>query len=59
MTDLALCSNPANCPRKAECYRATATPSEHWQSYAAFWMGEECGFFVPIVGNVAAISGRE
>lgn len=32
MPDITMC--PGNsCPRKQECYRFTATPNEHYQSY--------------------------
>jgi hypothetical protein len=30
--DIAMCSG-TDCPKRETCYRATAKPSPHWQSY--------------------------
>lgn len=35
MPDIAMCENE-KCPLKQDCFRYTATPSEHRQSYADF-----------------------
>lgn len=35
MPDITMCSTRI-CPLATKCYRKTATPSEHWQSYALF-----------------------
>tara|TARA_R110000737_G_C14624761_1_gene494607 strand:- start:34167 stop:34343 length:177 start_codon:yes stop_codon:yes gene_type:complete len=35
MPDISMCANQF-CPRKEDCYRFTATPSPHRQSYAVF-----------------------
>lgn len=32
MADITMCREK-DCPRSKECYRFTATPNEHWQSY--------------------------
>jgi hypothetical protein len=34
MPDITMC-NDKECPRNKKCYRFTATPTPHWQSY--FW----------------------
>ena len=46
MPDIAMCLNE-ECPRKAECYRYMARPSEYRQSYMAF-KAEGCEDFVPL-----------
>lgn len=38
MPDIAMCSN-AECPRRGECYRFRATPSER-QSYSLFHISD-------------------
>lgn len=35
MADITMCMNDG-CPDRDNCYRATATPNEHWQSMAMF-----------------------
>jgi len=35
MPDISMCNN-SNCKLKEDCYRFTATPSHHRQSYARF-----------------------
>lgn len=35
MPDISLCKNES-CPLKDNCYRYTATPNEHRQSYSVF-----------------------
>ena len=32
MPDITMCPG-TNCPQKEKCYRYTAKPCEHWQSY--------------------------
>lgn len=32
--DITMCDDKA-CPDRGDCYRATATPTPHWQSYFA------------------------
>jgi hypothetical protein len=32
MPDISMCKGE-DCPIKNKCYRFTATPSQHWQSY--------------------------
>lgn len=34
MPDITMCKE-TNCPEKQDCYRYTAIPNEHWQSYFA------------------------
>lgn len=46
MPDITMCLN-GRCPKKMECYRFTAIPYEHFQSYAAFELEHgECDFFI-------------
>lgn len=41
MPDITMCQN-ATCPQRKVCYRAQATPSQPWQSYALFeWDAEK------------------
>jgi len=40
MPDISMCSSNT-CPLKESCYRFTATPNHHWQSYASFSYDEE------------------
>jgi hypothetical protein len=46
MPDIAMCENN-NCPRRAECYRFSAKPSEYRQAYIAP-EPDGCAFFVPV-----------
>lgn len=46
MPDISMCLNKT-CPSKDQCYRFTATPDEHWQSYGGFTPdGDRCEFFM-------------
>lgn len=51
MADITMCSQSL-CPNAGHCYRATATPSLHWQSVQAFnytvsSKGVICGSYWP------------
>jgi len=46
MPDITMCANPNACPKAGECWRATATPTPHRQSYSTFYReGDECKYF--------------
>lgn len=48
MPDISMCMNET-CPIKKSCYRYTATPSEHWQSYGSFvWKDGKCDHYWPV-----------
>jgi len=50
MPDITMCDS-VECPRKNECYRYTAKPSEYRQAYSDFQCGkpgEEIDYFIPI-----------
>ena len=50
MADISMCSG-GDCPRKDQCYRFTATPSE-WQSWSDFYQsGEVCTDFSDNAGR--------
>jgi hypothetical protein len=47
MPDITMCLG-SGCPFKDKCYRHTAKPDEHWQSYFAYVPYSEdggCNFF--------------
>lgn len=47
MADISMCTD-ADCPSRAHCYRQTAVPNEHWQSYTAFCReGDRCPDYLP------------
>jgi hypothetical protein len=50
MPDISMCENK-QCPKKKTCYRYTAIPEEHWQSYSTFTFNAEegkCEYYWPI-----------
>jgi hypothetical protein len=52
MPDITMCKG-AGCPKKENCYRYTATPSPHWQSWFMNvpWEKEkpnECHMYCPV-----------
>ena len=51
MADIAMCRgedfNDKICPRRDTCYRYTATPSEHRQSYACIEDVDKCEVYWP------------
>jgi len=62
MPDITMCSGEREvgddlfvCPRKADCYRCTAKPSEHRQAYfteAPFHRESgSCQYFLPVYGK--------
>jgi hypothetical protein len=55
MPDITMCMG-RDCPQREKCYRFTATPNPHRQSYSAFDMGDgECDhlyIYEPIMGNM-------
>lgn len=49
MADISLCNN-VDCPSRKYCRRATAKPSEVWQSYTNFSLEDDednCSYFLP------------
>ena len=47
MTDISLCLWRSECPLSPRCHRATAEPSDYWQSYFAPSPGEACEYYIP------------
>jgi hypothetical protein len=50
MPDITMCDS-VECPRKNECYRYMAKPSEYRQAYSAFQCFKSCtetDYFIPI-----------
>lgn len=50
MPDISMCPGH-NCPKKEECYRFIAIPSEYWQAYFVsppFCDEKECEFLLPV-----------
>lgn len=52
MSDISKC-NDTSCPSKDHCYRFTAPPNEHWQSYSDFQRRGRpcCDSYIPIMSN--------
>jgi len=48
--DIAMCDN-TECPRRQDCYRYRAVPTERRQAYCEFVGGVECPDFWPIDGR--------
>ena len=51
MPDISLCISTI-CPSKEKCYRATAIPNTHWQSYMQFEVPKgkkKCSHFMKII----------
>jgi hypothetical protein len=48
MPDISMCKG-TDCPKKEQCYRYTAEPDSHWQSYFTSppTKDGECGYFWP------------
>jgi len=48
MVDISMCGNE-KCPRRKNCYRFTAEPNQHWQTYGSFPAEgdsfDECEYF--------------
>ncbi len=52
MPDITMCSND-ECPKKEDCYRATAKPNPLWQAWATFTFAISkedffCSNFIPL-----------
>ena len=61
MPDITMCYNSEQCPSEEHCYRATAIPTSHIQSYAVFYeIGKECEHFWSNEGKTNVTSkGKE
>jgi hypothetical protein len=56
MPDITKCPG-TNCDVKENCYRFTAKPDKHWQSWFTEMpipTGEECDFYWPVESQITA-----